>query len=102
MLLPPVRPLSKSHTTADTSSRALYEQDMALVSRLEGLYNGAAIIGTCGHLVPEMALPTVTILTVEREAVMVRSDPVPHAHPTDRLVGHAPVIQALRAQIRHL
>ena len=33
---------------------------------------------------------------------MARSDPVPHAHPTDRLVGHAPAIQALRAQIRHL
>jgi two-component system response regulator AtoC len=49
-----------------------------------------------------MALPTVTILTVEREAVMAQSDPVPHAHPTDRIVGHAPVIDALRAQIRHL
>ena len=49
-----------------------------------------------------MALATVIILTVEREAVMARSDPVPHAHPTDRLVGHAPVIDALRAQIRHL
>ena len=33
---------------------------------------------------------------------MVRSDSVPHAHPTDRIVGHAPVIDALRAQIRHL
>src|SRR5262245_62963092 len=33
---------------------------------------------------------------------MAPSDPVPHAHPTDRLVGHAPTIQALRAQIRHL
>jgi len=33
---------------------------------------------------------------------MARSDPVPHAHPTDRIVGHAPVIDALRAQIRHL
>ena len=45
---------------------------------------------------------TVTLLTVEREAVMARSDPVPPAHPTDRIVGNAPVIQALRAQIRHL
>jgi DNA-binding NtrC family response regulator/tetratricopeptide (TPR) repeat protein/class 3 adenylate cyclase len=33
---------------------------------------------------------------------MARSDPIPHAHPTDRIVGHAPAIQALRAQIRHL
>jgi DNA-binding NtrC family response regulator/tetratricopeptide (TPR) repeat protein/class 3 adenylate cyclase len=33
---------------------------------------------------------------------MARSDPVPHAHPTDRIVGHAPAIQTLRAQIRHL
>jgi DNA-binding NtrC family response regulator len=33
---------------------------------------------------------------------MARSDPGPHAHPTDRLVGNAPAIQALRAQIRHL
>lgn len=33
---------------------------------------------------------------------MARSDPLPSAHPTDRLVGHAPVIDALRAQIRHL
>jgi DNA-binding NtrC family response regulator/tetratricopeptide (TPR) repeat protein/class 3 adenylate cyclase len=33
---------------------------------------------------------------------MARSDLVPHAHPTDRIVGHAPVIDALRAQIRHL
>jgi DNA-binding NtrC family response regulator/tetratricopeptide (TPR) repeat protein len=33
---------------------------------------------------------------------MARSDPVLHAHPTDRLVGNAPPIQALRAQIRHL
>src|SRR5215831_12805506 len=49
-----------------------------------------------------MALPTVNLLTVERDAVMVRSDPAPHAHPTDRIVGNAPAIQALRAQIRHL
>jgi DNA-binding NtrC family response regulator/tetratricopeptide (TPR) repeat protein/class 3 adenylate cyclase len=27
---------------------------------------------------------------------------VPHAHPTERIVGNAPVIHALRAQIRHL
>jgi len=33
---------------------------------------------------------------------MTRSDPVPHAHPTDRIVGHAPVMYAFRAQIRHL
>src|SRR5947209_12695679 len=33
---------------------------------------------------------------------MARSDPVPHAHPTDRIVGNVPAIQALRAQIRHL
>jgi DNA-binding NtrC family response regulator/class 3 adenylate cyclase len=33
---------------------------------------------------------------------MARSDPSPPTHPTDRLVGHAPTIQALRAQIRHL
>src|SRR5262245_29365064 len=33
---------------------------------------------------------------------MARSDPVPHAHPTDHIVGNAPVIDALRAQIRHL
>ena len=33
---------------------------------------------------------------------MARSDPVPHAHPTDRIVGHASTIQALHAQIRHL
>jgi DNA-binding NtrC family response regulator len=33
---------------------------------------------------------------------MARSDPLPPAHPTDRIVGHAPAIQALRAQIRHL
>src|SRR5262245_885472 len=33
---------------------------------------------------------------------MARSDPGPHPHPTDRIVGHAPVIDALRAQIRHL
>src|SRR5215831_16022682 len=49
-----------------------------------------------------MALPTVNLLTVEREAVMARSDSVQHAHPTDRIVGHAPAIQALCAQIRHL
>src|SRR5262247_1106604 len=49
-----------------------------------------------------MALPTVNLLTVEREAVIARSDSVQHAHPTDRIVGHAPAIQALRAQIRHL
>src|ERR671931_791744 len=49
-----------------------------------------------------MALPTVNLLTVEREAVMARLDSVPHAHPTDRIVGNAPAIQALRAQIRHL
>src|SRR5439155_19569533 len=45
---------------------------------------------------------TAILSPVEREAVMARSDPVPHAHPTDRIVGHAPTIQALRAQIRHL
>jgi DNA-binding NtrC family response regulator/class 3 adenylate cyclase len=33
---------------------------------------------------------------------MARSDAVPHAHPTDRLVGQAPAIEALRAQSRHL
>src|SRR5215831_7355792 len=49
-----------------------------------------------------MALPTVNILTVERKAIMARSAPVPQAHPTDRIVGHTPAIDALRAQIRHL
>src|SRR5262245_4224310 len=44
----------------------------------------------------------VTILTVKREAGMAQSDPGPQAHPTDRLVGHAPALQALRAQICHL
>ena len=33
---------------------------------------------------------------------MAQSGPVPPAHPTDRIVGHAPAIDALRAQIRHL
>jgi two-component system, NtrC family, response regulator AtoC len=33
---------------------------------------------------------------------MVRPDSVPHAHPTDCIVGHTPAIDALRAQIRHL
>lgn len=33
---------------------------------------------------------------------MAQSDLVSPAHPTDRIVGHAPVIDALRAQIRHL
>jgi DNA-binding NtrC family response regulator/tetratricopeptide (TPR) repeat protein len=41
-------------------------------------------------------------LTVEREADMAPSDSGPYTHPTDRLVGHAPTLQALRAQIRHL
>ena len=45
---------------------------------------------------------TVIFRPLEREASVARSDPVPHAHPTDRLVGHAPAVQALRAQIRHL
>src|SRR5437660_12455768 len=39
---------------------------------------------------------------MEREAVMARSGAVPHANPTGRIVGNAPTIQALRAQIRHL
>jgi DNA-binding NtrC family response regulator/tetratricopeptide (TPR) repeat protein/class 3 adenylate cyclase len=43
-----------------------------------------------------------TFLTVEREADMAPSDSGPYTHPTDRLVGHAPAIQALRAQLRHL
>jgi transcriptional regulator with PAS, ATPase and Fis domain len=33
---------------------------------------------------------------------MARSRPVPHPHPTDRIVGNTPAIQTLRAQIRHL
>ena len=33
---------------------------------------------------------------------MAQSDSGPYTHPTDRLVGQAPTIQALRAQIRHL
>ena len=33
---------------------------------------------------------------------MAQSNPVPHAHSTDRIVGNAPTIQALRAQIHHL
>ena len=33
---------------------------------------------------------------------MARSDPVPQAHPTDRIMGQTPVVQALRTQIRHL
>jgi DNA-binding NtrC family response regulator/tetratricopeptide (TPR) repeat protein len=33
---------------------------------------------------------------------MARSGPLPRVHPTDRIVGHAPAIEALRAQIRHL
>ena len=44
----------------------------------------------------------VIFLPLEREASVARSDPVPHAHPTDRIVGQAPAVQALRAQIRHL
>jgi len=42
--------LSKSHATADTSSRALSRRDIALVSRHWGLYNGAATVGACSHL----------------------------------------------------
>src|SRR5215510_9823074 len=48
--------LSKRHTTADISSRALSLRDIALVSRHWGLYNGAATVGACSHLEPEMAL----------------------------------------------
>ena len=33
---------------------------------------------------------------------MAQSDTIPHAHPTDRIVGNAPAIHVLRAQIRHL
>ena len=33
---------------------------------------------------------------------MARSDPLPPAHPTGRIVGTAPAIQSLRAQIHHL
>ena len=33
---------------------------------------------------------------------MARSDPLPPPHPTGRVVGNAPAIQSLRAQIRHL
>ena len=33
---------------------------------------------------------------------MARSAPLPPAHPTDRIVGTAPAIQSLRAQIHHL
>jgi transcriptional regulator with PAS, ATPase and Fis domain len=33
---------------------------------------------------------------------MARSHPLPAVHPTDRIVGHAPAIAALREQIRHL
>jgi two-component system, NtrC family, response regulator AtoC len=33
---------------------------------------------------------------------MARSGPLSRVHPTDRVVGHAPVVQALRARIRHL
>src|SRR2546422_7237123 len=45
---------------------------------------------------------TAILSPVEREAVMARSDPLPLAHPTGRIVGNAPAIQSLRAQIRHL
>src|SRR5262249_32800592 len=41
-------------------------------------------------------------LAMEREEAMAQSDPVPHAHPTDGIVGQAPAVQALCAQIRHL
>jgi DNA-binding NtrC family response regulator len=33
---------------------------------------------------------------------MARAGPVSRLHPSDRLVGNAPALQALRAQIRHL
>src|SRR5262245_3927112 len=33
---------------------------------------------------------------------MAREEALPATHPTDRIVGEAPAIQALRAQIRHL
>jgi two-component system, NtrC family, response regulator AtoC len=33
---------------------------------------------------------------------MAQSGPLPRVHPTDRIVGHTPAIEALRAQIRHL
>src|SRR5262249_36477904 len=45
---------------------------------------------------------TAILSPVEREAVMARSSPLPHTHPTSRIVGNAPAIQTLRAQIHHL
>src|SRR5215510_13845290 len=57
-----IRPLSKSHTTAAISSSALCEQDIALVPRRSGLYNGVAISGTCSHLVPFLVLTTISVL----------------------------------------
>jgi hypothetical protein len=45
--------------------------------------------------------PTVHLATAEGQ-VMAREAALPIQHPTDRLVGHTPAIQALRAQIRHL
>jgi DNA-binding NtrC family response regulator/predicted ATPase/class 3 adenylate cyclase len=38
----------------------------------------------------------------KREGVMAHPRPRPPSHPTDRIVGNCPAIQALRAQIRHL
>jgi two-component system, NtrC family, response regulator AtoC len=49
-----------------------------------------------------MALATLYLPRVEREVAMDRSNPVSRVHPTDRLLGNASAIQALRAQIRHL
>src|SRR5262245_47455044 len=49
-----------------------------------------------------MAAATVYRPPVAGEVPMARAGPVSPVHPTDRLVGETPALQALRAQIRHL
>src|SRR5262245_10161047 len=41
-------------------------------------------------------------LSPEQERPMAHPRPAPATHPTDRLLGRSPAINALRAQIRHL
>src|SRR5262245_28781489 len=60
------------------------------VSRPGRLYNGGATIGSCSHIVPQMAPATLYLPPMEREVAMDRSSPLSRVHPTNRLLGNAP------------
>src|SRR5712691_12073405 len=103
---PCIEQLSKRRAIAAEGLQAIEQREIVLVSQWGLRYYVAAMFGHIrpvsassatlrGSLLAPMSGPA-------REALMACIRPLSPADPLDRLLGEAPAMQALRAQIRHL